>query len=277
MRDLQLRQDILDELEFEPSLDAAHIGVSVDNGVITLTGHVSSYLEELAVVQAVRRVKGVRAIAQEIEVRLPKHMTMKDDEIAARAMDVLRWDTTVPSDSIQISVRDGWVALTGDVYWHYQRKAAEEDVRKLAGVVGVYNHIVINPQAPASYVAQQIKDALKRNAEVEAKAIRVTVQDGGKVLLRLRSGLAQPFGWRGTFLNWQLPGRRLGVGLSGQRISSCRDPVGGSVPALLFATGYLSALLERLSYFCRSANRIALVRSDTSFRTMAYSTELTLG
>lgn len=183
MGDLKLRQDILNELEFEPSVNAAHVGVSVDNGIVTLTGHVSSYPEELAVVQAVQRVKGVRAIAQKLEVRLPKHMTMDDDEIAARAMDVLRWNTIVPSDAIQISVRDGRVTLTGNVYWHYQRKAAEQDVRKLSGVVGVDNHISIHPQAPAAYIAQQIEDALKRNAEVEAKAIRVTVQEGGKVLL----------------------------------------------------------------------------------------------
>ncbi len=183
MNDLELQQHILDELEFEPSVNAAHIGVSVDNGVVTLTGHVSNYPEELAVVQAVQRVKGVRAIAQEIEVRLPRHETIKDDEIAARAMDVLRWNTTVPHDSIQISVRDAWVTLTGNVYWHYQRKAAEEDVRKLSGVVGVYNHINIHPLAPAPYIAQQIKDALVRNAAVEAEAIRVTVQDGGKVIL----------------------------------------------------------------------------------------------
>ncbi len=181
--DLQLRRHILDELEFDPSVDAAHIGVAVESGVVTFTGHVSSYPEELAVVQAVQRVRNVRAIAQHIEVRLPRHMTMQDDEIAARAIDILRWDVTVPNESIHISVRNGVVTLTGEVYWHYQRKAAEESVRKLSGVVKVENHIGIKPVAPASYIAQQIENAFKRNAEVEAKAIRVTVQEGGKVLL----------------------------------------------------------------------------------------------
>ncbi len=181
--DLQLQQHVYDELEFEPSVNAAHIGVSVDNGVVTLTGHVSSYPEQLAVVQAVQRVKGVRAIAQNMEVRLPRDVTTKDDEIAAQAIDVLRWDITVPDDRIHISVRNGVVTLSGEVYWHYQRKGAEESVRKLRGVVGVENQIAIKPQAPATYIRQEIENALKRNAEIEAKAIRVTVQEGGKVLL----------------------------------------------------------------------------------------------
>jgi osmotically-inducible protein OsmY len=183
MDDLQLRQNILDELEFDPSVNAAHIGVIVDNGVVTITGHVCSYLEELAVVRAVQGVKGVRAIAQEIEVRLPKHVAIADDEIAAHALNVLRLDSIVPIENIQIAVRDGRITLTGEVCWHFQRKAAEEDVCKLAGVAGVFNHIKIHPVAPAGYVSQQIEDALKRSAEIEAKGIKVKVDEAGKAVV----------------------------------------------------------------------------------------------
>ena len=183
MSELQLRQDILDELEFEPSIDAAHIGAGVEKGVVTLTGHVSNYAEKLATVQAVRRVRGICAIADEIEVRFVSDKKTADDEIAKRAVDILAWDTTLPGSSIQITVRNGLVTLAGEVNWYYLRKAAEDNVRKLSGVVGVINNIVIKPWIQAQDVKSKIEDALKRNAEVEAKAIRVTVQDGNRVLL----------------------------------------------------------------------------------------------
>ena len=183
MSELQLRQDSLDELEFEPRVSAAHIGVAVENQVVTLTGHVSSYEEKLQAVQAVRRVKGVRAIAEEIEVRFLDGKKTSDDEIAKRAVDILGWDTLVPGGSIQITIRDGWVTLTGDVDWYYQKTAAGDSVRKLSGVRGVINNIAIKPRVHAHDVKRKIEDALKRNAEVEAKAIRITVQDGNKVLL----------------------------------------------------------------------------------------------
>jgi osmotically-inducible protein OsmY len=183
MSDLQLRQDILDELEFEPSADAAHIGVAAEKGVVTLTGHVSSYAEKLSAVRAVRRVKGVRAIAEEITVRFSSDKKTADDEIAKRAVDILAWDSTVPGSSLQITVRDGVVTLAGDVDWYYQRKAAEDNIRKLHGVAGVINNIVIKPRIKAENVKNKIEDALKRNAEIEAKGIRVTVQDGNRVVL----------------------------------------------------------------------------------------------
>lgn len=184
MNDLQLRKDVLDELEFEPRVNAALIGVAVERGAVTLTGHVSTYPEKLAAVKAVRRVKGVRAIADEIEVRfLGDKKAIPDDEIAKCAMDIVGWDTLLPSGAIQITVREGRVTLTGNVEWYYQLKAAEEDVRKLPGVRGVTNSIAITPRVEAQDVKQKIEDALKRHAEVRAKGIKVTVQDGDKVLL----------------------------------------------------------------------------------------------
>jgi len=188
MSELQLRQNVIDELEYEPSVDAAHIGVAVDKGVVTLTGHVASYAEKQAAIAAVRRIKGVRAIAEEIEVRYPLDKKTSDEEIARRAIDILGWDTMVPSDSIQVMVHNGWVTLTGSVDWHYQKKHAEEDVRKLSGVRGITNTIKIEPSVQAENVKRKIEEALKRHAEIEASAIRVTVHDRNKVHLEGKVG-----------------------------------------------------------------------------------------
>ncbi|RUU49963.1 BON domain-containing protein, partial [Mesorhizobium sp. M2C.T.Ca.TU.009.01.2.1] len=137
MSDSILKQDIIDELDFEPSIDAADIGVAVDSGVVTLTGHVPTYAQKVKVEDVVRNVKGVKAIAQEMEVRpFGTHRTA-DDEIAKRAVNTIAWNTSIPSDAVQIRVQDGWVKLTGKVEWQYQKTAAEDAVRHLAGVLGV--------------------------------------------------------------------------------------------------------------------------------------------
>ena len=183
MNELRLRDDILDELAYEPIVDAAHIGVAVDQNVVTLTGHVSSYAQKLAAIAAVRRVKGVHGIADEIDVRYSPDEKTSDDEIAKRAINMLVWDSVVPSDAIQVTVHDGLVTLTGKVNWQYQKSSAERDVRKLSGVRGVINNIEIEPHAKAENVRSKIEDALKRHAEVEAKDIRVTVRDDSEVLL----------------------------------------------------------------------------------------------
>ena len=135
----QLRQDVLDELDFEPSVNAAHIGVGVNAGVVTLTGFVSSYREKLAAERAARRVKGVKAIAEGIEVRLPSDKKTGDDEIAGRAVDILKWRVGFPADRISIKVEKGIVSLAGDVDWQFQKTEAEAAVHHLSGVVGVVN------------------------------------------------------------------------------------------------------------------------------------------
>ena len=183
MNALQLRQDVLDELEYEARVDAAHIGVVVDKGVVTLTGHVANYAEKQAAIAAVHRVKGVHAIADKIEVRYPSDKKTADDDIAKRAIDILGWDTTLPGSSIQVIVRDGWVTLTGSVDWYYLKKHAEEDVLKLSGVHGVINNIEIEPSVQAKDIKRKIEEALKRHAEIEASAIRVTVAESNKVVL----------------------------------------------------------------------------------------------
>ena len=182
MDDKTLRQFIIDELDFEPSIDAANIGVAVEKGVVTLTGHVANYVEKLAAERAVKRVKGVKAIAQEIEVRFSNQPKRSDDEIAQRALDILTWSVQVPADSIQVKVEKGWITLTGAVEWQYQKQAAESAVRHLSGILGVSNMIEIEPHVAAADVHRKIMDLLKRNAEVEADSIRVVV-DNGKVIL----------------------------------------------------------------------------------------------
>ena len=200
MDDKTLRQFIIDELDFEPSIDAANIGVAVENGVVTLTGHVTNYAEKIAAERTVERVKGVKAIAQEIEVRFSNQPKRSDDEIAQRALDILKWSVQVPADNIQVKVEKGWVTLIGDVEWQYQKQAAESAVRQLSGILGVSNVIEIKPHVAASDVHRKIMDSLKRNAEVEADSIRVVVENGkvileGKVKAWYERNLAERAAW----------------------------------------------------------------------------------
>ena len=175
--DKTIRQHVLEELEFEPSIDAAHIGVSVENGVVTLTGHVRTYGEKIDAEDAAQHVKGVKAIAQEIEVRYPFEKQTHDDQIAKRAADALAWGL-VPKDSVKVTVQKGWVALTGEVEWHYQKVAAEASVRKLEGVAGVTNRVTIKPSVAPKDVKKKILAALHRNAQVEGSSIAITAKAG---------------------------------------------------------------------------------------------------
>jgi osmotically-inducible protein OsmY len=204
MIDINLRQNVIDELDFEPSIDASGIGVAVENGVVTLTGHVSSYAEKMAAERAAERVRGVRAVAQEIKVRYPGDKKTSDDQIAERALAILSWDAEVPRDSIKVKVESGWVTLTGDVKWQYQRYAAEAAIRKLSGVVGVANLIEVSPHVQAENVRTKIQDAFKRNAELKADAIRVVVA-GDRVTLE---GNVKTFPERVVAENaaWSVPG-----------------------------------------------------------------------
>ena len=237
MSDLQLHQDILEELEYEPSVNAAHIGVVADNGVVTLSGHVGTYAEKTAAIAAVRRLKGVKAIADEIEVRYASDKKTADDEIAKRAIDILDWDTMVPSGSIQVRIRDGLVTLSGSVDWYYQKKAAEEDVRKLSGVRGVVNDIEIKPRVHASDVKRKIEDALRRRTEIEAQGVRVTVRDNGV-------GLPDGFSVNGTSTLGLSIVRGLVIAQMGGAISMYND--GGTVVELAIPVDHASEDLERL-------------------------------
>lgn len=186
MDDIILRQNIIDELEFEPSIDAAHIGITAEDGVVTLTGHVSTYAEKNKIADVACGVKGVRGIAQEIEVRLRGEHRMADDEIAKRALSVLGWNTVIPEGAVLVTVQDAVVTLTGGVEWNYQRNAAAETVRGLSGVVDVCNNIEVKPQPTPFDIKKRIEDALKRAAEIEANGIAVDVDGFGRVKLEGR-------------------------------------------------------------------------------------------
>lgn len=168
MSGILLRQEVLEALEFEPSIDAANIGVSVDEGIVTLTGHVPTYAQRAKAEQITSRVKGVRGIAEEIEVRPAGTHITADDEIARRVANILRWHTAVPSEKIRIVVEKDHVTLSGEVEWDYQRDAAERAIRGIAGIRGITGHLSVTPRASSSDVREHIEKALKRDAQLEA-------------------------------------------------------------------------------------------------------------
>jgi len=182
MGDKLIRQNIIDELDFDPSIDAAHIGVAVENGIVTLTGHVGSYTERVAAEKAAQKVRGVRGVVEKIQVRFGGETPPRDEDIAQRAVQMLDWSVTVPKGAVQVKVQNGWVTLSGKVDWQYQKEEAYRSIRRLAGVAGIMNTIEVIPKASAPDVRAKIMAALKRNAELEADAIRVTVKDTKVVL-----------------------------------------------------------------------------------------------
>ena len=183
MTDQTVKKLVLEELGWEPSIDAAHIGVTARDGIVSLTGHVASYAEKFAAEQAAGRVVGVKEIADELEVRYFDGAMRGDEEIAKQAIQVLVWDILVPKDKVKIKVDKGWVTLSGHLDWNYQKRSAETDVRKLDGVTGLTNMIVLKPDLKPSDVQKKIKDALDRNAQIESDDI-VVPTDGGKVTLK---------------------------------------------------------------------------------------------
>ena len=182
MTDQTTKQTVLDELSWEPSINAAHIGVTARDGVVTMTGHVASYAEKYAAERAAERVSGVKAIAQELEVRYPSSAENGDDDVAKRALQALAWDVFIPRDKVKIKVTKGVITLTGDLDWQYQKESAESVVRRLGGVTGVFNEIKIKPSVNAADVRDKIKAALVRNARIDADDITIAT-DGGKVTI----------------------------------------------------------------------------------------------
>ena len=180
--DSQLQRDVMDELIWEPSVDHAEIGVAVTDGVVTLSGYVKSYAEKVAAEKAVRRVAGVRAIAEEIKVRLASDRKTGDAEIAKRIADIFSWDVLVPDDKITVKVERGCVTLAGAVDWHYQSDAARKAAGKISGVTGISNLICVRQRPAAIDVRERILDAFKRQANLDAAGLTVIV-DGGKVTL----------------------------------------------------------------------------------------------
>lgn len=203
--DLQLQRDVLEELKFEPSIREAEIGVAAKGGVVTLTGFVDSYVEKFSAEQTAERVGGVKAVADEIKVKLSGAHQRSDTDLAHAVVNALRWDIQVPDDHIKATVEDGWIALDGEVEWQYQKWAAEGAVRNLTGVKGITNLLTVKPRRASTYeVGQKIKDSLRRHAERDADKITIEAKDG-QVTLR---GTVSSFAERqdAERAAWQAPG-----------------------------------------------------------------------
>jgi VCBS repeat-containing protein len=181
--DLQLLRDVHEQLVWEPGVRGEEVGVAVKDGVVTLSGHVPSYADKYMAIYAVERVAGVKAVADEIEVRLPSSHERSDTDLAHAAVSVLAWNVKVPHDQVRVTVRDGWITLEGEFAWQYQREATERCLRNLKGVRGVTNLIVMKPSdASAHDVTATIKDTLRRSADRAADRITVETHDGAVTL-----------------------------------------------------------------------------------------------
>ena len=181
-QDHDLQQAVLAELAWEPSVTAAHLGVSAQSGVVTLTGHVEAYSEKIAAEQAALRVRGVKAVAEEIEVRLPFDRERSDDDIAAAAIERLAWSARVPADRFKVKVEKGWITLSGLADWYYQKEEAGLDLRRLMGVVGLSNQITVKPRVDTSSLSDDINHALHRSWFFDGSNLQVSAQ-GGRVHL----------------------------------------------------------------------------------------------
>ena len=182
--DEQVQRDVLEELRLEPTVDASQIGVAARDGVVTLTGTVMTFAQKYNAEQVVKRVYGVRGVANDIEVRLMGDNRRDDADVARAALDALGWDSMVPDDRIQVTVEQGWLTLEGDVEWNYQRDAAARVVRNLNGVRGISNLVTVKPRSRIhpGEVKHQIFEAFRRSADLEARRIGVDARDGKVVL-----------------------------------------------------------------------------------------------
>jgi osmotically-inducible protein OsmY len=197
-----LQQTVLAELSWEPSVSAAHIGGTVDAGIATLTGYVESFAQKHAGA-ATHRVRGVEAVAVEIDVHLPFDSERADHDIAAAAVNRLDWDASVPRNSISGMVEKGWVSLSGEVDWHFQKNAAAQDVSRLRGVVGMSDHITIGSGVDVAHVREELVRALKRSWS-DPQRINVSASGG---LIRLTGTTRTPFDReRAEITAWSAPG-----------------------------------------------------------------------
>ncbi len=209
-KDSLIRADIAAELEWNSSLDGRNIGIAVKDGVVTLTGQVSSFMARFSAEAATRRVSGVRAVANDIEVALPGSSLRTDTDIAEAALTALGFNAEIPEDSITPVVRNGWLTLSGTVASWYQKNVAEDAVKYLRGVKGITNDIAIVPKATAHDIKVRIEGAFQRHAIKDSKAIRVTVADGTVTL-------------EGSVHNWQESDDAQSAAWSGAGVANVRN------------------------------------------------------
>lgn len=181
--DRDIQKDVMEELRWEPAVEDLGIGVSVHNGVVTLSGYVNFYAERLAAEKAAKRVKGVKAVAEDIEVRRNDSNTVTDAEVAESVVRALEWNTAIPEEKIKVKVDNGWVYLEGEVNSRYQKQAAADAISFLKGLRGVSNWITVKPKTDTTVIKENIRKALERSADLEADKIDIEVS-GRKVILR---------------------------------------------------------------------------------------------
>ena len=199
--DVELKKDVTAELAWDPAVKSTAIGVAVNNGVVTLSGHLETFADKHAAERALRRVAGVKAIALELDVKLSSNHQRSDTDVAAGAEEALRWNTLIPSEKIRLTVDHGWVTLQGDVEWDYQRRSVEKAISPMMGVVGISNEITLRAGPKVTDLSRKIEQALIRQATREAKHVQVEV-DGSTVKLS------------GTVHSWQESNAAQGVAWS---------------------------------------------------------------
>ena len=175
----QLQKDVLEELKWNPSINEGDIGVSVRNGVVSLSGYVPNYAEKIAAESAAKRVAGVTGVVDDIKIKFAAGFGPKDDvDVAKAAMDAIKWHVWVPHEAIKLVVKDGWVNLSGSVEWEFQRKSTEKAIRYLAGVKGITNNITLKPKVKELDVKMEIEKALLRTANENVRSIGVSASNG---------------------------------------------------------------------------------------------------